>query len=387
MSPAASALPLLLLLLPAAARSESATKVAGSVVRSKEWVVRRGKAREEEFRGDVRYDAAGTKLSADWALYRQGPNDWHAKGNIYARRVFKEGDVVETRGKEAWHNQTTSIGRLEPAAGVLIPILHTPVQGDPDHAEGERLTWIGQSSGTLTGRARGWGPRGEFWSATAHYDRLPPVAKGLPPDESMTLTGDRPVLHSYQGGDDAAVKADKIVVFDSPRRAVFTGRALGWTLSPSTDTPKNGPIGARCGSGTASTGPGPVAGVAALLSPLGTGRAADEEKRFWDAETAAFAARACPWGPRVDFWADEADYAQQPERVLTLSGGRPVLHKIDGTQSSAVKADRIVAFETTRRVVATGKVKGWIVFEKERKSSDKKKTEDKKAKKHPEKTK
>jgi len=35
-------------------------------------IVRRGKTREEEFIGDVRYDAAGTKLSADWALYRKG---------------------------------------------------------------------------------------------------------------------------------------------------------------------------------------------------------------------------------------------------------------------------------------------------------------------------
>ena len=70
---------LIFLLLAGAVRAETAGTAAGSIVRSKEWVVRRGKMREEEFIGDVRYDAAGTKLSSDWALYRQGPNDWSAR--------------------------------------------------------------------------------------------------------------------------------------------------------------------------------------------------------------------------------------------------------------------------------------------------------------------
>ncbi|MDE2510895.1 MAG: hypothetical protein KGL74_07220, partial [Elusimicrobia bacterium] len=79
---------LLLLLLAAnpAAAQTSPVPVAGSVVRSKEWVVRRGKIKEEEFIGDVRYDAAGARLSADWALYRQEPDDWRARGHIRARK-------------------------------------------------------------------------------------------------------------------------------------------------------------------------------------------------------------------------------------------------------------------------------------------------------------
>src|SRR5580692_7467039 len=102
-----TALPLLLILgaLPDAARAQSAQKVAGSVVRSKEWIVRRGKAREEEFSGAVRYDAAGTKLSADWALYRQAPNDWKARGHIAVRRELSGGDVVETVGEKAWYDE------------------------------------------------------------------------------------------------------------------------------------------------------------------------------------------------------------------------------------------------------------------------------------------
>ena len=360
---------LLFLLLSGAARAQPARSVAGSVVRSKEWVVRRGKAREEEFIGDVRYDAAGSKLSADWALYRQGPNDWQARGSIYARREFAAGDVLETRGEKAWYDQNTLKGRLEPAPGTLVPILRTPLQGAPDHAEGEHLSWVGENVGVLSGRARGWGPRGEFWADAARYDRLPA-------DQSLTLSGNRPALHDFAGGKDTAMKGDRIVAFDSPRRAVVTGRAMGWILSQSSAAP-TGADAVRCGQGDRSEGPGPDAQVSALLSPLGAGRSAEEESRFWEAESAAFAARACPWGPRLDFWADKADYTESPDRRATLTGGRPVLRKLDEESSVALKADRIVAIASTRRVEADGKVRGWLVFKDEKKDKKQKKKQEK----------
>jgi hypothetical protein len=358
---------LFFLLLAGPARAEPAGSVAGSVVRSKEWVVRRGKAREEEFIGDVHYDAAGTKLSADWALYRQGPNDWRARGNIYARREFAAGDVLETWGEKAWHDQNTLKGRLEPAGGVLIPILRTPLKGAPDHAEGEHLSWIGESVGVLTGRAHGWGPRDEFWADAARYDHLRAI-------QTLTLSGSRPAVHEYAGGKDAAVKADRIVAFDSPRRAIATGRAMGWILSQSSAAP-TGADTVRCGQGDRSEGPGADARVSALLSPLGPGRSTEEEGRFWEAESAAFTARACPWSARLDFWADKADYAELPDRRVTLTGGRPVLRKLEEESSVAIKGDRVVAFAFTRRIEAEGKVKGWLVFKEEKKRTKEKKQE------------
>jgi hypothetical protein len=418
-------LPVLLFLMPpAAARAESgaddapvsstapATNAAGSVVRSKEWIVRRGKSREEEFIGEVRYDAAGTKLSADWALYRQGPNDWKARGHIAVRRELSGGDVFETVGETAWYDENTLRGRLEPARGVRVPVLHTPPDGSaPDHAEGDHLSWVGETAGVLSGRVLGWGPRGEFWADAARYDRELST-------RSVTLSGARPAIHNDRGGDDAALKADTIVLFDDPRRAVASGRVKGWIISLSTAMPKTGPEAARCGQGDRSEGPGPDARVSAMLAPLATGpasaaeaerrrwrvqdaalsglderaaelfspleagRAGQEELRFWQAEDAAFAARACPWGARYEFWSDRADYNQVPDRIVVLNGGRPVLHKIDEDQSSAVKADQIVAFGNARRVVATGRVKGWMVFKEEKKSSNKKdkKSSDKKKK-------
>ena len=353
-------LALLALSLASGVKAETATPVAGSVVRSKEWIVRRGKSREEEFVGDVRYDSAGTKFSSDWALYRQGPDDWRARGHIRARKEFPAGDAVEASGETASYSEKTLIGALEPARGGRVPVLHSQPDGEPDHAEGDHLSWVGETVGVLSGRARGWGPRGEFWADSARYDRDALV-------RSLTLNGDRPVLHNFEGGDDAALKADRIVAYDSPRRAVVTGRVMGWVLTLSSTTPKTGPVGVRCGQGSLSLGPGVDERVSALLAPLGAGPSADEERRFWEAEDAAFAARACPWGARDDFQADRADYEQIPDRRVTLTGGRPVLRQIDveNQSSGALKADRIVAIASTRRVEAQGRVKGWLVFKDE----------------------
>ena len=67
------------------------------------------------------------------------------------------------------------------------------------------------------------------------------------------------------------------------------------------------------------------------------------------------------WGPRLELWADEARY-ERAGRRLVLSGGRPVLHKLEGEWTTALKADRIAATEEPRRIEATGKVKGWLIF-------------------------
>jgi hypothetical protein len=191
---------------------------------------------------------------------------------------------------------------------------------------------------------------------------------------------------------------------------------LGWVISLSTSIPKDSPGAIRCGQGDKSEGPGPDERVSALLAPflsgpayadeerwrwraqdaaltgldaralallapLEAGRAGQEELRFLQAEDVAFASHACPWGPRYEFWADKADYAQAPDRIVILNGGRPVLHKVDEDRSSAVKADQIVAYGNARRVVASGRVRGWMVFKEEKKKEKKEK------KKKPEKTK
>lgn len=224
-------LPLLaaLLLAPAAraaseARSQSAQPVAGSVVRSKEWIVRRGKAREEEFIGDVRYDSSGVKLSADWALFQQASKDWKARGGVVLRKDLENGDVIVARGQTARYSEATKAGALEPAPGARIPFTRTPADGtEPDHGEGEHLTWRGEEWAALSGRARVWGPRLQAWADVARYE---------PPARKLSLRGGRPVARKVDedGGWTTALKADEIDAIDSPRRLQARGRVRGWLI-------------------------------------------------------------------------------------------------------------------------------------------------------------
>ncbi len=67
------------------------------------------------------------------------------------------------------------------------------------------------------------------------------------------------------------------------------------------------------------------------------------------------------WGPRLELAADEAIYEKTVGR-LTLNGGRPVLRKVAGEWTTALKADRIVSTESPRWLEARGRVKGWLIF-------------------------
>jgi lipopolysaccharide export system protein LptA len=216
---------LLAVLLPApAARAQSAQPVAGSVVRSKEWIVRRGKTREEEFIGDVRYDSSGVRLSSDWALFQQASRDWKARGNVVLRKDLANGDVIVARGRTARYSEADKAGALEPAPGERIPFTRTPADGsEPDHGEGERLTWRGEEWAALSGRARVWGPRLQAWADTARYE---------PPAKTLSLRGGRPVARKVdeEGGWTTALKADEIDAVDSPRRLRARGKVRGWLI-------------------------------------------------------------------------------------------------------------------------------------------------------------
>src|SRR6185312_16210946 len=188
--------------------AQPAQAVAGSVVRSKEWIVRRCKAREEEFIGDVHYDSSGLKLSSDWAL----------------RKDLENGDVLTAKGQTARYNEETKAGRLDPEEGRRILFTRAPADGsEPDHGEGAVLTWQGEQWAALSGRARVWGPRLQAWADTARYE---------PPAKRLSLRGGRPVARKVDedGGWTTALKADEIDAVDSPRRLEARGRVRGWLI-------------------------------------------------------------------------------------------------------------------------------------------------------------
>ncbi|PIR19768.1 MAG: hypothetical protein COV48_00195 [Elusimicrobia bacterium CG11_big_fil_rev_8_21_14_0_20_64_6] len=210
---------LLLLLCPPAAAASS--PVAGSVVRSKEWVIRRGANKEEEFIGDVRYESAGTRLTSDWALYKHADRTWQARGAVFLRRTTLDGTVFEAHGERAGHEDESKRGFLKPAQGEKVRFARAPAGLEPDRGESGRVSWNGETSVTLSAGAKVWGPRLHLAADEAVYEK----AEGR-----LTLNGGRPVLRKVEGEWTTALKADQIVATEAPRRVSARGRVIGWMI-------------------------------------------------------------------------------------------------------------------------------------------------------------
>lgn len=211
---------LALLCAPAAAES-AATPVAGSVVRSKEWIIRRGASKEEEFVGNVRYESAGTRLTSDWALFKHADRTWQAHGAVAIRRETTDGTLFEAHGAKAGHDESTNRGFLEPAAGERVLFTRTPPGLEADHGQSGRVSWSGESQVTLSAGTKVWGPRIELAADEAVYEKS---------SGRLTLNGGRPVLRKIEGEWTTALKADEIVATEAPQRIEARGRVKGWMI-------------------------------------------------------------------------------------------------------------------------------------------------------------
>ncbi len=205
----------------AAAEAPPPASVAGSVVRSKEWVIRRGDNKEEEFIGEVRYQSAGTRMTSDWALFKHADRSWQARGAVAVRRETKDGSVLEAKGDRAGHSEETKRGYLDPVPGERVRFTRSAPGLEPDHGESGRVTWNGEKRVTMSGGAKVWGPRLELAADEAVYEK----AEGR-----LTLNGGRPVLRKVEGEWTTALKADQVVATESPRRIEARGRVTGWMI-------------------------------------------------------------------------------------------------------------------------------------------------------------
>lgn len=191
------------------------------MVRSKEWIVRRAPGpEEEEFSGDVLYEAGDVRLSADWALYRRAARDWQARGSVSLRRDLKGGGSIAAAGDAARLDEADRNGRLEAAPGRRVSLRRDPPGGGPDLGEGRLLTWEGERSALLE-EAHVWGPRLELWADRARYKR---------PEGRLTLEGGRPVLVKLEGGWTTALKAEQITADEAPSRVAARGDVRGWLV-------------------------------------------------------------------------------------------------------------------------------------------------------------
>jgi hypothetical protein len=214
-------LPALLTLAPLLF-AQGSSPVAGGVVSSKEWRVKRGETKEEEFIGDVRYRTGPTVIVSDWALYKHEPQTWQLRGGVKVDRKLDSGDLVEARGDRAFLDARTRAGWM--TAADRIHFKRTPLEGEPDRARAQRMDWEGRERISLSGQVHSWGPRLESWSDRADYAD----ATG-----ELKLTGGRPAMRKFAGWDaqddwTGALKADQVSAWQSKRRLSADGGVVGW---------------------------------------------------------------------------------------------------------------------------------------------------------------
>jgi hypothetical protein len=211
---------LLLAVWPAFAQS---SPVAGGVVSSKEWRVKRGAEKEEEFIGDVRYRTGATVFKSDWALYKHEAQTWDLRGRVAVDRTLESGDRVEARGDKAFARMKDKSGTM--TDDNLVSFKRLPADGgEPDHAAGKKMEWAGRDKIALVGQARLWGPRLETWSDRADF---------ADSTREVLLTGGRPVVRKFSGwaADDdwiGALKGDEVRAWQGQKRLAADGQVVGW---------------------------------------------------------------------------------------------------------------------------------------------------------------
>ncbi|MBI5241599.1 MAG: hypothetical protein HY926_14090 [Elusimicrobia bacterium] len=215
---------LLFLALPwaqaeAPAGGDGAKTVVGSVVRSKEWVMRRTPHREEEFVGEVSYRKGPSLLTSDWALFRHEPQLWDARGHVRLQHVLRSGDRIDVSGETAQFDQKSARGRLLPSRDGLVSYSRTPPGEAPDQGSAQRLEWEGQERVSLVGKVQLWGPRLAAQGDRADYE----AAAGR-----LAVSGGRPVVQVLQGDWTGAVQGDVVTALRRPDRLHADGRTRGW---------------------------------------------------------------------------------------------------------------------------------------------------------------
>ena len=212
-----------LLLAAPLAFGQGGSPVAGGVVSSKEWRVKRGAEKEEEFTGDVRYRTGPSVIRSDWALYKHEAQTWRLRGRVRVDRTMDSGDKVQAAGDDAFLRMKDRSGWLTDKD--LVTFRREPADGGgADEGHGRRLEWQGRDRAALIGEARLWGPRLETWSDRIDYDD----ASG-----EILLSGGRPVLRKYanwSAEDDwtGALKGDRVRAWQARRALAADGGVVGW---------------------------------------------------------------------------------------------------------------------------------------------------------------
>ncbi len=235
-----------LLFLPAL--KAHADPMAGAVVTSSEWDVKRGKDTIENFSGKVHYHSGPNQIWSDWARFDHALQNWIFRGRVKARHVEESGTVLNAYGNKGAYNQATQKGWLIPSREQKqVLLIHQPINSFPGRATADKVNWVGTSKTVLTGRVHARDAQMESWSDKAVILENPEKQAGCSL-RRVTLSGSRPVaVKSRQDAKDwaGAVKADQLKTFEphpsnqessgsgdacGANRYVALGHARGWIV-------------------------------------------------------------------------------------------------------------------------------------------------------------
>lgn len=230
----------LLLIFIAPAFSEKKDPLAGAVVQSKEWAIRRTPDKEEEFIGNVSYSGGGSIIHSDWALFQHATELWKIRGKIKASHRFTNGNLLEAFGEKGAYDMKTQKGSILPAPNQPLRFTRKSDDGEYDQGEAGRMEWEGRKRLSLISDVHLWGERLELRAGRADLDGL---------SNSVHLTGGRPFLRNTEEKWSGAVKADDIYASEGSalsksgaksRRITADGKVQGWIYFKRTETPLKG---------------------------------------------------------------------------------------------------------------------------------------------------
>ncbi len=225
-----------------------AEPVAGAVVTSSEWNVKRGKNTIEDFSGHVHYHSGANQIWSNWARFDHALQNWVFRGHVKARHIEESGTILKAYGDKGAYNQATQTGWLIPSPKQKqVLLIHEPLNRFPGRATANKISWVGTSKTTLTGRVHAQEAQMESWSDKAVILENPGKITGCSL-RRVTLSGHRPVaVKSRQDPKDwtGAVKADRLKTFEpylsnqessdssdicGESRYVALGHARGWIV-------------------------------------------------------------------------------------------------------------------------------------------------------------
>jgi hypothetical protein len=217
---------LALFLLAGAAGASEKSPLVGSVVRSREYVVRREPREQEEFIGEVSYRRQARSVRADWALYDHESKRWKARGRIRGEDKAKDGGVFTCEGHEAEYAMGSGLGELRgktPSDDVSLE-RRFPGRPSTETALGRVLSWDAAARKvTLSGAVRLQGPSGRGEADEAEY---------LHDEGVLRLFGARPWVAPAEAGWSSALQADSIRAESASRSIRAEGGVRGWLFFP-----------------------------------------------------------------------------------------------------------------------------------------------------------